>query len=63
MPGRILSGLCAVTGIIIIALPVSLINSNFSLVFHVHQKKEALVRKVKERRALTIEKLLNEFNK
>ncbi len=46
--GKILSGLTAIWGIILIALPVAIVGSNFSTVYYETKKEIEIIKKHKQ---------------
>lgn len=41
--GKVMGGICAVSGIIIIAMPVGLLANNFSLIYNIDKDKKKLI--------------------
>ena len=40
MLGKIIGGVCSLSGVLVIALPVPMIVSNFSLIYHQNQRAD-----------------------
>jgi hypothetical protein len=48
--GKVLGGVCAITGVILIAMPISLLANNFANVYNSKTKKERIIKVHKERK-------------
>jgi hypothetical protein len=49
IPGKIVAGIAAVTGVILIAMPISLLANNYASVFNSKAKKERIIKLHKTR--------------
>ena len=50
IPGKCIAGLCAITGVILIAMPISLLANNFAATYNFRSKKERILRVHNERK-------------
>ncbi len=57
--GKCIAGLCAITGVILIAMPISLLANNFASIFNFRSKKERILRVHKARINLKSDDLLH----
>jgi ABC-type phosphate transport system permease subunit len=51
--GKVLGSVCAITGVILIAMPISLLANNFGNVYNSKNKKERIIKIHKERKKYT----------
>ena len=66
IPGKIFGGLAAVTGVILIAMPIGLLSSKFNEVYSLNESKRDIIKRYvnkmnKDRKE--DEKIVNEFEK
>lgn len=50
--GKVLGSVCAITGVILIAMPISLLANNFASVYNSKAKKERIIKNHNERKKL-----------